>query len=200
MTSFAAVVLAGGEGRRMGGTKPLRTLHGVTLLDHALGFARAASDLTAVSLRDAGQAPLHGRTAVVFDDPAIPGPLGGLAAALAFARDNGREAVLTLPCDMPRLPPDLAARLAAALESQMGAAVAESGGQLHPVCALWRVRALAHLPGYLALGKSSLWGFAQAVGMVTVGWAATPADPFRNVNTDAELAALEAEGPASPPG
>lgn len=193
MTSFAAVVLAGGEGARIGGNKPLRALYGVTLLDHALAFAHAQSDLVAIGLRAEGQLPAPAGAAVILDDPAVPGPLGGLAAALAYARGLGREAVLTLPCDMPRLPADLAARLDAALSPSVGAAVAESGGQLYPVCALWRTDAFAALPAYLARGKSSLWGFAQALGMATVTWPVSPADPFRNANTASDLAALEAE-------
>lgn len=186
----AAVVLAGGEGRRIGGGKPQRRLGGQTLLARALAQARAASDRVAVAVRDPVQiAGLEG--AELIADAPWEGPLGGLASALAFARDGGRAAVLTLPCDMPLVPPDLVTQLAAALGTR-GAALASSGGRLHPVCGLWRVDGLAVLPAYAGAGGRSLKGFAAEVGFVPVEWPAEPVDPFFNVNTAADLARAEA--------
>jgi molybdopterin-guanine dinucleotide biosynthesis protein A len=187
---WAAVVLAGGEGRRIGGGKPLRLLGGRTLLDRAVAQARAASDAVAVAVRDPGQtAGVAGVERLA--DAAWEGPLGGLSAALAFARERGRAAVLTLPCDMPLTPSDLADRLAEALGSQ-GAALAASGGRLHPVCGLWRVEALGALPAYAATGRRSLKGFAAEVGFTAVDWPVEPLDPFFNVNTPEDLARAEA--------
>jgi molybdopterin-guanine dinucleotide biosynthesis protein A len=118
-----------------------------------------------------------------------------LSAALRFARDNGAARVLTIPCDMPRLPADLGARLHAALDAapQALAAVAASGGRLHPVCALWKVDALRRVASYAATGRSSLKGFAEACGSVRVAWDADEHDPFVNANTPDELAALQPE-------
>lgn len=190
LDQIAAVVLAGGEGRRIGGGKPLRVLGGETLLARALGQADAFSDRVALAVRDPAQVEAPGGVAVIPDAP-IEGPLGGLAAALGWARDQGRAAVLTLPCDMPFIPPDLGTRLAAALEGRP-AVLAASGGRLHPVCGLWRVETLDHLPAYAASGRRSLHGFAEAVGFTAVEWPAAPADPFFNVNTTEDLAEAEA--------
>ncbi len=187
---IAAVVLAGGEGRRIGGAKPQRTLAGRTLLERAVGQASAFSDLTAVAVRGLPPAGADNGLALIEDAP-WEGPLGGLAAALAFARLRGRAAVLTLPCDMPLIPTDLASRLAATLGGH-GAALAASGGRLHPVCGLWRVETLDALPAYAATGQRSLKGFAAAVGCVTAEWPAGPVDPFFNVNTADDLARAEA--------
>lgn len=186
---IAAVVLAGGEGRRIGGAKPQRTLAGRTLLERALGQASAFSDLTAVAVRGLPPAAADSGLALIEDAP-WEGPLGGLAAALAFARAHGRSAVLTLPCDMPLIPTDLASRLAATLGGH-GAALAASRGRLHPVCGLWRVETLDELPAYVATGQRSLKGFAAAIGRVTAEWPAGPVDPFFNVNTADDLARAE---------
>lgn len=186
-----AVVLAGGEGRRMGGGKPLRTFGRTTLLANAIRLAHAYCPVVAVSVRDGGQAPGVVEP-LIHDAPRAEGPLAGLAAALAFAQAQGAARVLTLPCDMPRLPADLRARFELALSGSEGlAAVAASGGQLHPVCGLWRAEAAARLPGYLAQGRSSLKGFAAACGFVTVEWETGAGDPFANANTPEELAALQ---------
>lgn len=187
---IAAVVLAGGEGRRIGGGKPQRVLAGRTLLERAAAQASDFSTLTAMAVRGVGQVGAsHGLN--LIEDAPWEGPLGGLATAMAFARSRGRAAVLTLPCDMPLIPTDLASRLAAALGDQ-GAALAASGGRLHPVCGLWRVEALEALPAYAEEGQRSLKGFAAAVGFATVDWPADPVDPFFNVNTADDLAWAEA--------
>ena len=186
---IAAVVLAGGEGRRIGGAKPQRTLAGRTLLERAVGQASAFSDLTAVAVRDPAQTKVPSGLVVIEDAP-CEGPLGGLAAALAFTRSRGRAAVLTLPCDMPLVPADLSSRLAAALGDHV-AALAASGGRLHPVCGLWRTAALDILSAYAGTGQRSLKGFAATVGFATVDWLPEPIDPFFNVNTADDMARAE---------
>jgi molybdopterin-guanine dinucleotide biosynthesis protein A len=171
---FAVLVLAGGEGRRIGGGKPLRLLGGVTLLDRALALAQRWSDDVLVAAREGGD---------VIDDPAIEGPLGGLAAGLRLGRP-----LLTIACDMPFLPDDLPARLA----SDAAVAVAASGGHLHPVCALWKAEAREALPAYLATGRRSLKDFAEMAGYRAVEWPTEPFDPFFNINDEADLARAEA--------
>lgn len=187
---FAAVILAGGEGRRMGGNKPLALLAGQSLLDRAIALARTWTDDTAVSLRHAGQfAVPEGVFSLLDRDGA--GPLAGLRVALDFASERGLEAVLTIPCDVPFAPADLAERLCGALLPDAGAALATSGGMLHPACALWKVTALAALPAYGRTGKSSLRGFAAFVGFTTAEWPCEPFDPFFNVNSPEDLAVAE---------
>lgn len=190
----AVLILAGGEGRRMGGGKPLRMLGGRSLLDRAIDRARGWSDRIAIAARDAeqvGEADIE----VLIDPPGMEGPLGGLASAGRL----GRPLVLTIPCDMPFLPDDLLERLAAAL-GEHKAALAMSEGQVHPVCGLWRADALARLGDYAASGRRSLIGFAEAIGYVGVGW---EGDPFFNVNSAGDLDAAEAslaERPAASKG
>lgn len=167
------VILAGGEGRRIGGGKPQRLLGGETLLERALRTARGWSDEVLVAARAGGD---------IADDPAVEGPLGGVAAALALGGD-----VLTVPCDMPFLPDDLPVRL----QSDAAATVAASGGRLHPVCAFWTAAARDRLPAYLTTGRRSLTGFAEAVGYTAVEWPTEPFDPFFNINDAADLARAE---------
>jgi len=121
---IASVILAGGEGSRIGGDKPMRLLGGTTLLDRAIDYASGLSDKVAVAVRD--QQVGDAGVAVIRDNPTIEGPLAGLVAALRFASDEDADAVLTLPADMPFLPPDLADRLAEELANNR-AAIATSG-------------------------------------------------------------------------
>lgn len=180
------VILAGGESRRMGGGKPLRTLGGETLVARTLRRAGSWSDNVRLALRSSDQVPAT-CVPVLLDDPEVGGPLAGLASAARAAEADGCSHLLTLPCDMPFLPNDLLEQLTRAI-GEAGVALAASGGQLHPVCALWSVRALREIGAYRSEGRRSLRGLAERVGMVAVEW---PDGAFANVNTPEELAEAE---------
>ena len=185
MNDVAVVILAGGEGRRIGGGKPLRTFGEERLIDRALAHARTWSDLVAIAVRNRAQ--VGAVAAGLILDADVPGPLGGLISGLGFARDSGREFVLAVPSDMPFLPVDLLDRLSAAIGDE-GCALAESGGEVHPVCGLWRASDLEQAEDYAASGRRSLKGFAVQLGFVATEWPAGPEDPFFNVNSSEDLA------------
>ncbi|MDI1328491.1 MAG: molybdenum cofactor guanylyltransferase [Brevundimonas sp.] len=189
--SLVVAVLAGGAGRRIGGDKPRHLLGGARLLDHALATARASAAPVILVVRDPEQVEGFAGT-VVLDAPGIAGPLAGLLSALAWAVDAGADRVLTLPCDMPFLPGDLNLRLDLALTKDLGVAVAASGGQLHPVCALWRTTAVRTLVQRAGEGRLSLRGLSEAVGCAVVEWPIDEGDPFININTAEDLAAAQA--------
>lgn len=182
----AVVILAGGEGKRIGGDKPRLMLARERLIDRALRQARTWSDVSAIAVRDPAQVePVDAR--LIVDEQHIAGPLAGLASALRFGAEAGRVFVLTTAADMPFLPRDLPERLMSAI-GDAGCAVASSGGHLHPVCALWRTSAMDRLESYLAGPRRSLKGFAVLVGFHEAEWPAGTADPFFNINTDDDLA------------
>ncbi len=187
---LAVAILAGGDGSRIGGGKPLVRLDGVSLIERAFDRARRWSEMIVVAARSADQLGPE-RLPWIADAKGIDGPLAGLAAALEWASRKGADRLLTIACDMPFLPDDLAKRL----DDEIGAchaAVASSGGQLHPVCSLWRNATIYQFPDYVASGRRSLKGFAEHVGFAAVEWPADPADPFFNINRPADLAAAEA--------
>ncbi|EDX81212.1 MAG: molybdenum cofactor guanylyltransferase [Brevundimonas sp. 32-68-21] len=194
MSPVVVAVLAGGAGRRMGGDKPRRRLNGLRLLDHALNKAHALAGPVILVVRDPAQADGFAET-IVLDAPDIDGPLAGLLAALVWAADAGFDQVLTLACDMPRVPGDLLSRLQSALTAESGVAVAASGGRLHPVCALWRTTAVPVLRRRADEGRLSLQGLSEAVGRVIVDWPAEDDDAFVNINTIDDLALAEAALP-----
>ncbi|WP_339930200.1 molybdenum cofactor guanylyltransferase [uncultured Brevundimonas sp.] len=188
--SIVTAILAGGAGLRIGGAKPERQLAGTRLVTHALNAAHGWGAPTVLVLRDPKQvSEVH--DPVILDDPGIPGPLGGLASALAWAAVNGADRVLTIPCDMPFLPADLRVRLDQALTRDAGVAVTASDGRLHPVCALWCTSALPVLVHRANRGQLSLNGLSEAVGRVVVDWPIDERDPFLNINTLDDLALAE---------
>jgi molybdopterin-guanine dinucleotide biosynthesis protein A len=164
-----------------GGDKPLLRLAGQTLLARII----AALGPGAIAISANGDPARFGTSLPVLPDP-IPGqgPLGGVLAGLDWAAGLGAEALLTVPGDTPLIPPALASLLAPA------PSVAESGGQLHHLVALWPVSAAAPLRDWLRQpGSRSVRAFAQTLGMRRVTFAQ---ELFANVNTPDDLAALEA--------
>jgi len=183
--AVAVVVLAGGEGKRIGGGKPLRMLGGERLVDHAVSLARNWSGNVAVAVRDRSQVgAVH---ANLISDEDVPGPLGGLISGMTFARETGAEFLLAVPADMPFLPNDLFDRLRNTIGDH-GSALAASGGHIHPVCSLWRACAIERARDYAGSGRRSLKGLATFIGFAVADWPAEPLDPFFNINTSDELA------------
>jgi molybdenum cofactor guanylyltransferase len=187
-SAITGLVLAGGQGRRMGSVdKGLVELNGRPLIGHVL--ARLAPQVADV-LINANQ---NLERYASFGAPVVPdavggfaGPLAGLHAGLTRAT---REFVVTVPCDSPFLPGDLVARLAAARaahDAQL--AVARTFDQPHPVFALVRRDVLPHLAAFLEAGGRKIDAWYATLRIVEVAFD-DEADAFRNINTKDELAA-----------
>lgn len=165
-------VLAGGQSSRFGSDKALAELNGHTLLAQAIDLLSGWCEHVVVVGRETAPAPC------LPDWPrAGMGPLGGIAAALHLAADEGYDAVLTCGVDSPGLPDDLPALL-----SPGPAYVA---GQ--PVIGLWPASAAASIEAILeGTGRHSMRAFAEAIGARAVKLACDPA----NINTPGDLAKL----------
>jgi molybdopterin-guanine dinucleotide biosynthesis protein A len=101
--------------------------------------------------------------------------------------------VATVPCDSPFLPPDLVARLRAALDAHdADLAVARTFDQPHPVFALVRTRVLPHLTRFLEGGGRKIDAWYATLAAVEVAFD-DEADAFRNINTVDELSAAGAQ-------
>lgn len=189
---LCVLVLAGGEGARIGGGKPERVLAGHRLVDRTLHVARQTSKCIALGLRSPGQVGARD-VQILLDQAGIEGPLASLAAGLAWAKRGAADYLLTLPCDAPFLPYDLATRLKVRIEAtRAAAALPASHGRMHPSCGLWRTHTIEQLNDYLSSGRRSLSGFAEHIGYAVEDWGAPARDPFFNINTPEELSTAEA--------
>lgn len=182
----AIVIAAGGEGSRIGGSKPSRCLGGKPLITRMIDWAQTHSDCVAIAVRDADQLP--GLDLPLLGDRVTGiGPIGALESAFHFALEAKRPRVMMIGCDQPFLPDDLLVRLEKAIE-EAGAAMPRYQGRDQPMACLWRVDC-ADLAAYIADGGRALLGFTDHVGGVRVEWQTGPeGDPFANIN---DLAALE---------
>ncbi|MGK7294548.1 MAG: molybdenum cofactor guanylyltransferase MobA [Candidatus Wenzhouxiangella sp. M2_3B_020] len=195
---ITAVVLAGGQGRRMGGIeKGLVEIAGRPMIEWTLEAVRPQVDDVIVNANRS--LPAYERLGVkVVPDRlgGFQGPLAGLHAAFSAV---GGDYLLSVPCDAPCLPPDLVERLGTALERE-GAeiAVAEAGGRLHSLHALFDCRLAPDLAARLEDGERKPDRWYASRRFVRVGFD-DQAERFINVNTpdqrDALAAMLSRGGP-----
>jgi molybdopterin-guanine dinucleotide biosynthesis protein A len=180
------VILAGGQGSRMGGAdKALLRLGSETLLARA--ERRLGAQVAEVVVSSNGHPVRLGSGRAVLADPVggFVGPLGGVLAGLGFAQARGAAGIVTVAVDTPFFPGDLAARLGAA----GGVAVAEAGGRWQGTFALWPVGAREAVAAALARGERKVRAVAGAMGAVPVAFDSP--DAFFNINTASDLAEAE---------
>ena len=190
MIGVTGLVLAGGQGSRMGGVdKGLAPFRGKPMVAHAIErLAPQVDEILVNANRNPEAYARFGHRVIADEIPGFAGPLAGFERGLAHARG---QLVATVPCDSPFLPADLVARLRAALEGA-GAqlAVARTGDQPHPVFCLMRREVHASLTAFLASGQRKIDKWYASLSVVEVAFD-DEADAFANINTRDELAGLE---------
>jgi molybdenum cofactor guanylyltransferase len=184
MDAVSGIVLAGGQGRRMGGVdKGLQLLRGKPMVAWVLERLAPQVDEIVVNANQNLEAYARFGHRVVPDAiGGFAGPLAGLHAGLAAA---SHPLAVTVPCDSPFLPADLVARLRAAL-GEHDLAVAKTGNQPHPVFSLVRRAVHAHLAEFLSKGGRKIDAWYASLKVVEVSFD-DEADAFRNINTREEL-------------
>ncbi|MET0541314.1 MAG: molybdenum cofactor guanylyltransferase MobA [Variovorax sp.] len=202
-SQITGLVLAGGRGSRMGGIdKGLQPFQGTPLAQHAARrLGRQVASVAINANRNLAGYAAFGLPVWTDGQADHPGPLAGFLAGLTHCETPW---LLTVPCDTPMFPLDLAARLAAALvEADAEIAVAgapemqENGSTVprtQPVFCLMSVALRQSLERFVHDGgrKVSAWTARHAAVHVPFDRAGDAPDAFLNANTLAELQALEA--------
>jgi molybdenum cofactor guanylyltransferase len=191
-----AVVLAGGEGRRMGGLdKGLAVFHGQALAQRAA--LRLAASVGRVSIN--ANRNLEHYQALGFDAfndglATYEGPLGGVLAAL---RTCTAPYLAVLPCDVPFFPEDIFTQLASKLATSQARVamplVTQTDGSVFPdpVFMLMHVCVLPDLEAYFAAGGRKITTWAGKAGLSLVAFDAPQhARAFMDADTAQALALL----------
>jgi molybdopterin-guanine dinucleotide biosynthesis protein A len=190
MTRVTGVVLAGGQGSRMGGVdKGLQPFRGKPMAAHAIErLAPQVDELLINANRNPEAYAQFGHRVIADEIEGFAGPLAGFERGLAHASG---DLVVTVPCDSPFLPADLVARLHAGLEAA-GAdlAVAKTADQAHPVFSLMKRGVHESLRQFLSSGQRKIDKWYAALDVVEVPFD-DEAEAFLNINTREELANLE---------
>jgi molybdopterin-guanine dinucleotide biosynthesis protein A len=199
---ITGLVLAGGRGSRMGGAdKGLQNFNGTPLALHALlRLQMQEGGLVGDQMINAN------RNLAAYEAFGVPvwpdtlndyaGPLAGFMTGLERCES---PYLLTVPCDTPLFPLDLAQRLAQAFDDEgtdiAMAAAREEDGQLRPqpVFCLMRLDLLESLVAFTQGGGRKIDRWTDQHRTVIVPFDRPGDDPraFHNTNTLAELHALE---------
>jgi molybdopterin-guanine dinucleotide biosynthesis protein A len=195
----AVLILAGGEGARLGGAiKADLSIGGVRLLERvAAVLAGHGPMLVSIGRHDAAALRLP-EAALALPDPAggRRGPLAGLAAAAAWCatQPEAPGVLVTAAVDTPFLPAGFVPKMVEAL-GEHDAVIASHAGQAYPTNAAWRTEALVRLlvPEVLAAeAGGGIKGFARSLRTRLLEWPASlGGDPFANLNTPEDREMLE---------
>lgn len=201
---ITAVILAGGRGSRMGGLdKGLQTFNGMPLALHALTRLQMGGGVAEIMINaNRNLAAYESFGSSVWPDSLsdYAGPLAGFLTALEHCET---PYLLTVPCDTPLLPLDLAHRLARALESHAfeiamaSAPETDRQGKVQvrsqPVFCLLGVDLLESLLKFTHGGgrKIDAWTALHKTVLVPFDLPADDARAFCNANSLDELRQLE---------
>jgi molybdopterin-guanine dinucleotide biosynthesis protein A len=194
-SNIPGVVLAGGRSSRMGRDKASATLGGRTLLQHAIA---QLSPQTVTLALNAERSVAHNIPVIADIIPGKLGPMAGIHAAMVHGASlPGVSHVVTVSVDSPFFPADLVSRLAAAIETPLGIAIAASEGRSHPVFGLWPVALAGDLEAWIATDEKRrvrdflLRHDAAEVPFPLHPTRASALDPFFNINTLDDLKEAE---------
>ena len=201
--ALVGVVLAGGEGRRMGVgvPKPLRKLGGKTMVARVVERLRPqVMDLVVVT-NDLSPGYRALKVPLIPDPATISaaakregrrlGPLAGILAGMEWALTHHPHAgwILTAPADVPFLPLDLTVRLCGHMHVPEPDVLTVR--REHAV-GVWSVKLVDDLRrAILKEGVRRVEEFARRHNHAELRWPGGTA-PFANINTPDELTAAEA--------
>jgi molybdopterin-guanine dinucleotide biosynthesis protein A len=190
--SFSAVLLAGGESRRMGRDKATIEFWNQPLWRRQLDLLRALKPRQLFVAARARPDWLPGDAELLLDDPPSRGPLSGLTNAVRAMRTTH---LMALAIDMPFLTSAQMQRLWSLAEPGRGV-VPVIGGQAQPLSAIYSAKAGEDFASALAGSDFSLQPIvrvlADAGKMRLVPISETDAQFFRNVNAPHDLSEFNA--------
>jgi molybdopterin-guanine dinucleotide biosynthesis protein A len=162
ISDCTAIILAGGESKRMGRDKAALPFNGETLLQSVIGSVQPLFAQTLVSVREL-------RTDValpqICDTQADGGPLVGLISALEAVTTPW---VFVVACDMPFVAPALITHLAS-LRDHHQAVIPKAHEHAQPLAAFYALSCLPVLRQSLAGGNKSIIGALKSLDVRYVG-------------------------------
>lgn len=186
---ITAVILVGGQGRRMGHRdKGVISFNGKPLIEYVIEKIAPQVGHLAINSPDQGAYEHYGYP--TFGDVLEGGlgPLAGLHSALSHCSS---ELVLILPCDTPLIPDDLVERMYHQLINDDAQLCSVSDGErLHAVFILAKSSISAGLEKYLLQGKRRVQEWLREEQAAVAMFTECP-HAFTNLNTPEELTRLE---------
>ncbi len=188
--NVTAVILAGGQARRMGGgDKGLVQLAGRPMIEYVIEALKPQVDRILINA-NRNKEIYEGYNFPVIADlhEGYKGPLEGMISAMASA---DTDYIITVPCDAPLLPPDYVQRMIEQTVSEKAdIGVADSGERIQPVFSLLKCILYESLSHYLDSGERKIDLWFQQHKMVKIDFSDKP-EIFENVNSMEDVKKLE---------
>lgn len=188
---IAGLLLAGGEGRRLGGRDkgmvPWQSRPMAAWVYDAL--AAVASPVLISANRSRDDYRTLAPDLVFKDDSAVSGqgPLAGLLTGMKQAAALGADAVLVCPCDTPEITPDVLSYLVNTWrKAPENPVIAECEGRAHPLHGVYPVSLAPLLEKQLREGNRRVMVFAEMAGAVKVE-CESAVQAFKNRNRPEDL-------------
>jgi molybdopterin-guanine dinucleotide biosynthesis protein A len=189
--SWDAVILAGGQARRLGGVDKMTvTVGGRAVLDRVVDAVRGAQRIVVVGSRR----PLARPVVWTREDPPGGGPVAGLAAGLGPVH---ADRTVLLAGDLPFVSPALVDLLlaevggtsAGAVDAPDGAMLADAEGVPQLLCGAWRTESLRRALAAVAVpAGTSVRRLVAGLRVRTVPPPAGGPPPWLDCDTAADLA------------
>ncbi|MFC3503433.1 molybdenum cofactor guanylyltransferase [Micromonospora krabiensis] len=196
MGRYAAVVLAGGAARRMGGVdKTTLPVGGRPMRDRVLAAVADAEPRILVGPADAVPPGVR----VTREEPPGGGPVAAAVAGLALL-DPGTPLVALLAADLPLLTREAVDALRRALDGPGeadGVCYVDGDGRRQSLCGVWRVAPLRAALDRLAAARGGTLSGASVRALLggltvrTLAWAGQGPPPWFDCDTDQDVRRAE---------
>ncbi len=182
--ALAAVVLTGGQSRRMGRDKATMAhpgRPGLTMVEHTVGFlAQRCAPVFVVAAPGQRLPALDAR--VLRDEVRGAGPLRATGRGLRAAAEEGLERAFVCAVDMPYLSVDIID----ILDGYQGIdVVLPWDGRDHYLAGIYRTDLADRIDALVATGQTSMWALAHTVRVERV--AMPPTRALTNLNSESDL-------------
>lgn len=186
--NIPTVILAGGQGSRMGGTdKCLLKIGQFSILERTIQTLSKQSENIYLNVNgDPSRFAQSGLEIFADLDNSFGGPLYGISSALSYLRTRHTNAhyILTVAGDCPFLPENLLPKLLRAAQSGgYEATIAQSLTRNHYVIGLWATSIKTKLDDFIGNKQHSVGRFIRTLKNTQVDFEANQLDPFFNINT-----------------
>ena len=181
------LLMSGGLSSRMGRPKALLEVCGEPLIDRIARTGEGFGERILSANDDSIPTPAgFARVGDIFTGC---GPMGGLHAALSACKS---DALITVPCDAPRITREAVKDLAAQFEEGLDALILEgSDGRVHPMMGVYAKSCLPALTAHLEAGRFKLMLMLGELRVKRVRLPETiPQCVLQNLNTPEDYAAL----------
>jgi molybdenum cofactor guanylyltransferase len=188
--NITAIILAGGQARRMGGQdKGLIHLAQKPMIEYVLNAIQPqVDDIIINANRNQAIYKAYGFPVVADQIEGYCGPLAGMASGLQAAKT---PFVVTVPCDSPLIPDDLVQKLYSTLQDEDAEiCTAHSSGRMQPVFTLMKTEVLPSMLEFLNNGERKIDKWFEKHHLAIADFS-DQAETFININSEEELTAIE---------